>query len=60
MVRVDGTRGEDVEPGAKAMIGGFSVLDLPSHDQALLWAARIAAGCRCAQEVREIMDDPES
>ena len=40
-----------------AMIGGFCVLDVPSHDQALRWAARIAAGCRCAQEVRRIMDD---
>jgi len=26
----------------------------------LRWAAKIAESCRCAQEVREIMFDPES
>jgi len=26
----------------------------------LQWAARFAAACQCAQEVREIMYDPES
>jgi hypothetical protein len=33
---------------------------LPTREEALDWAARIAKGCRCAQEVREIMFDPES
>ena len=33
---------------------------MPFPDEAEEWAARIAAACRCAQEVREIMDDPES
>ena len=39
-------------------IGGFCVLDLPSHDEALTWAAKTAVACRCAQEVREFMPDP--
>jgi len=26
--------------------------------EALAWAAKIAVGCRCAQEVRELMPDP--
>jgi hypothetical protein len=47
-------------PETKAVIGGFSIIEVPSRDEALVWAARIAEACRCAQEVREIMFDPES
>ena len=47
-------------PETKAVIGGFSIIEVPSREEALVWAARIAVGCRCAQEVREIMFDPES
>ena len=39
-------------------IGGFAIVDVPSRDEALKWAARIAAACRCAQEVRELLHDP--
>ena len=39
-------------------IGGFSVVDVPSREEALEWAAKIAVACRCAQEVREFMPDP--
>jgi len=31
-----------------------------AREDALMWAARMARACRCAQEVREIMFDPES
>jgi hypothetical protein len=47
-------------PETKAVVGGFSVLDVASRADALAWAARLAASCRCVQEVREIMFDPES
>ena len=40
-------------------IGGFTLVDVPSREEALEWAAEIAAACRCAQEVREIGADPE-
>jgi|tagenome__1003787_1003787.scaffolds.fasta_scaffold20906768_2 hypothetical protein len=33
---------------------GFSIIDVPSHEDALRWAAEIAVACRCVQEVREI------
>lgn len=46
-------------PEMKAVIGGFSIIEVPTHDDALLWAGRIAEACRCAQEVRLLMDDPE-
>ena len=47
-------------PETKAVLGGFAIFELPSREDALEWAARIAAACRCTQEVREIMYDPES
>jgi len=47
-------------PEAKAVIGGFSIIEVASHQEALKWAAKIAVACRCAQEVREIMFDPDS
>jgi hypothetical protein len=47
-------------PETKAVIGGFAIIEVPSREEALVWAARIADACRCAQEVREIMFDPES
>jgi len=59
VVDVDGRTSDGAEPGTKAVVGGFCVVDVPSRAEALEWAARMAAGCRCAQEVREIMDDPE-
>ncbi len=40
-------------------IGGFTLVDVPSREEALRWAAKIAAACRCPQEVREIRADPE-
>ena len=40
-------------------IGGLTVIEVPSREEALEWAAKIAVACRCAQEVREIGPDPE-
>ncbi|TXG87751.1 MAG: hypothetical protein E6R14_00735, partial [Thermomicrobiales bacterium] len=47
-------------PETKAVLGGFSIIEVPSREDALECAAKIAAACRCPQEVREIMFDPES
>jgi hypothetical protein len=57
VVATDGT----VAGGAasKPYMGGLTIVDVPSREAALEWAARIAAACRCAQEVREVMPDPE-
>ena len=60
IVATDGTASGGPVPETKAVIGGFSIIEVPSREDALIWAARIAEGCRCAQEVREIMFDPES
>ena len=58
MVAGDGTITAGTYPQTKELNGGFTVLDVPSREAALEWAAKIAAACRCAQEVREFMPDP--
>ena len=40
------------------VIGGFTVVEVPSREEALAWAAKIAVACRCAQEVREFCPTP--
>lgn len=40
-------------------LGGFAILDCSSREEVIHWAARIAESCRCTQEIREFMDDPE-
>lgn len=60
VVAPDGSVSDGAWPETKAVIGGFSILEVASREDALRWAAKIAESCRCAQEVREIMFDPES
>jgi hypothetical protein len=55
IVATDGTVADGPYPES---IGGLSVVDVPSREEALKWAAKIAVACRCAQEVREFMPDP--
>ena len=59
VVATDGTVTDGPYPETKAVIGGFSIVDVPSRAEALEWAAKIAVACRCAQEVRELMPDPD-
>lgn len=58
IVATDGEITDGPYPESKAVIGGFAIIDVPSCEEALRWAARFAVACRCAQEVREIMFDP--
>jgi hypothetical protein len=58
IVATDGVVTDGPYPETKAVVGGFSIIDVPSREEALKWAAKFAAACRCAQEVREIMFDP--
>lgn len=60
IVAVDGDITDGPFPETKAVVGGFSIIEVPTREDALMWAAKIAAACQCAQEVREIMYDPES
>ena len=58
IVSTDGLVTDGPFPETKEIIGGFAVVDVPSRDEALEWAAKIAVACRCSQEVRELLPDP--
>jgi hypothetical protein len=58
IVGTDGMVTDGPFPETKEVIGGFAIVDVPSRDEALQWAAKLAAACRCAQEVRELMPEP--
>lgn len=60
MVAGNGRVTNQTYPQTKEFNGGFCVLELPSRDEAIRWAAKIAQACRCAQELREFQYDPES
>ncbi|HEX7781415.1 MAG TPA: transcription initiation protein [Sphingobium sp.] len=59
LVSGDGGISTETYPGSR-LNGGFAVLELPTREDAVLWAGKIAAACRCAQELREFMYDPAS
>ena len=60
LVSTDGTVVEGGYPWAPTLNGGFAVLEVPSREEAVLWAARIAKACRCSQELRVFGLDPQS
>ena len=60
LVAGDGTVAEGTYPDHKVPNGGYTVLELPSREAALEWAAKIAVACRCPQEVRQFQFDPAS
>lgn len=60
LVAGDGTVTDGTYPGHKVPNGGYLILELPSREAALEWAAKIAVACRCSQELREFQYDPAS
>jgi hypothetical protein len=60
LVAADGTVTQGTYPGHRVPNGGYTVLELPSRDAAIEWAAKIAVACRCSQEVRQFQYDPAS
>ena len=60
VVATDGMVVDGPYPETKEVIGGFTIVDVASREEALTWAAKIAGSCRCAQEVRELLPDPET
>jgi hypothetical protein len=58
VVATDGSVTDGLSPASKEHLGGFAVVDVPSHEEALKWPAEFAVACRCAQEVRELLPDP--
>lgn len=60
MVDADGTVTAGTHPQTGTLTGGYAVLELPSRAAAVEWAAKLAAACRCAQELRAFHFDPAS
>ncbi len=60
LVSADGTVTNKTYPQTKEFNGGFCVLELPSRQDAIDWASRLAKACRCDQELRVFGYDPES
>ena len=60
VVAIDGTVTDGPYPETKEHLGGFAVIDVTTRAEALEWAAKIAAACRCAQEVFELLPDPNA
>lgn len=60
IVAPDGTVSSGPLPETKPVVGGFSIIEVQSKQDAMAWAERLAKACRCKQEVREILYDPES
>ena len=57
VVAPDGTVTDGPYPESKEHLGGFAVVEVATREEALKWAAKIAAACRCAQEVFELLPD---
>lgn len=60
LVAADGTVSAGGYSWAPPLNGGFTVLELPSREEAIAWAARLAQACRCQQELRVFGFDPAS
>ncbi|WP_426225148.1 YciI family protein [Pseudarthrobacter sp. DSP2-3-2b1] len=59
LVSADGSVSSEIYPGS-TLNGGFLVLELPTREDAVEWAGKIAVACRCSQELREFGYDPAS
>tara|TARA_R110000850_G_scaffold32411_7_gene89216 strand:- start:2079 stop:2441 length:363 start_codon:yes stop_codon:yes gene_type:complete len=59
LVSADGSLSADIYPNSR-LTGGFTVLELPTREDAVAWARKIALACRCPQELRAFMYDPAS
>ncbi|MEY4418430.1 MAG: hypothetical protein RIQ88_868 [Actinomycetota bacterium] len=60
VITEDGSMTDGPLAPSDVRLGGFSVLEVKDEQEAYFWAAKIAKGCRCPQEVREMIYDPES
>ena len=59
VVALDGSVSTGPLAESSVHIGGFAIIKVATDEESFKWAEKIAVACRCAQEVRKIMDDPE-
>lgn len=56
VVGVDGSVKDGALAESKVHLGGFTVIDAASDEEALDWAKKIAVACRCDQEIRKFIE----
>lgn len=57
LVGHDGSVTPDTYPGSH-LNGGFTLLELPTREDAVKWARKIAVACRCSQELPPVSCAP--
>ncbi|MEV8212508.1 transcription initiation protein [Leifsonia sp. NPDC077715] len=60
LVSAEGGVREGTYPQTAHLEGGYTIIEVPTRDDALLWASKIAKACRCDQELRAFGYDPAS
>ncbi|MGO1402403.1 MAG: YciI family protein [Flaviflexus sp.] len=60
IVEADGAMTRGTYPDSGKLDGGFAIFDVPTYEEAVEWAAKIAKDCKCPQELRIFSDDPEA
>lgn len=59
-VAADGVVSDPTYDAFARLDGGHTVIEVATREEAVEWARRVAVACRCPQELREFMYDPES
>jgi|SRR5690606_30001631 len=54
LVAADGSVTPGPYPHTEGFNGGVTVVEVDSREQAVYWASKVAAACRCPQELREL------
>lgn len=57
VVATDGEVANGRPAHVRDVLGGFTIVDVPTRQDALQWAHRLAVACRCAQHVRECITE---
>ncbi|WP_438481824.1 YciI family protein [Oleiharenicola lentus] len=59
LVSAAGAVSEKIHLGSR-LTGGFAVFEVPTREEAIEWAQKLAKSCRTPQELRVFMFNPES
>jgi hypothetical protein len=54
LVTADGATSPGPYGDTEGFNGGLTIIEVATRGEAVMWAAKIAAACRCPQELREL------
>jgi hypothetical protein len=54
LVAADATTTPGPYSDTEGFNGGVTIIDVETREEAVMWAAKVAAACRCPQELREL------